>query len=257
MEWIRGNTSLHFISFCIWDKGDGYRAQTWRNRVPDGKTAPRSWFNRCEYCLHYVRGGKEGKWGKTGLERIRSNPECFKSIKIWYKQELERLSLCDGDIKDQYTRATGKKPYMLKHYFADSQFCIPTKKVYEEVYIPLGFTRKCEDLRQEYEDLRQEYEDLRYVHKCDENHCNVWRVNPVPSNNRRHTCQKSLEILRRIIRVSSKPGAVVLDCFMGSGSTGVAAKAEGRNFIGIEKNPEYYERAKEWIENEVFQQNLF
>lgn len=42
-----------FNSFCIWDKGKAYRAQSWLNRAADGKTALRSWFNRCEYCLEY------------------------------------------------------------------------------------------------------------------------------------------------------------------------------------------------------------
>ena len=64
------------------------------------------------------------------------------------------------------------------------------------------------------------------------------------------TCQKPVPLLERLIRVSSNPGAVVLDCFMGSGSTGVACLNTGRDFIGIEIDPDYFNIAKERIESE-------
>lgn len=64
------------------------------------------------------------------------------------------------------------------------------------------------------------------------------------SVNRLHTCQKPVELLERIIKVSSRPGGTVLDCFMGSGSTGAACISTGRKFIGIEKEPIYFERAR-------------
>lgn len=52
------------------------------------------------------------------------------------------------------------------------------------------------------------------------------------------------------MRVSSNPGDTVLDCFMGSGSTGVACIHEGRDFIGIEKDAEYFRIAKMRLEQE-------
>ena len=147
---------------------------------------------------------------------------------------------------------------MLRHYFQDSQFEIPTQKVWESVYMPLGFSKEYEELRQEYEELRQEYEELRQeyeelrnVHHCDALHCNVWNVPPIPSNNRFHTCEKPVEILERLVRVSSNPGDIVLDCFMGSGSTGVACIHEGRKFIGIERDTKYFETARARLEQEL------
>lgn len=62
-----------------------------------------------------------------------------------------------------------------------------------------------------------------------------------------HPTQKPLKLMRRIVRAVVPPGGVVLDCFMGSGTTGVAAIQEGRGFIGIEKNPAYYAIALERI----------
>lgn len=54
-----------------------------------------------------------------------------------------------------------------------------------------------------------------------------------------HPTQKPLEIVERIIRASCPPDGVVLDPFMGSGTTAVAARRCGRNFAGFELNPEY------------------
>jgi len=51
--------------------------------------------------------------------------------------------------------------------------------------------------------------------------------------------------MRYLVRLTKTPtGGVVLDPFMGSGSTGVACVMEGRDFIGCELNPEYYEIAQ-------------
>ena len=54
-----------------------------------------------------------------------------------------------------------------------------------------------------------------------------------------HPTQKPEALLRRIILASSEPGDVVLDPFLGSGTTAAAAKRLGRNFVGIERDPGY------------------
>lgn len=60
-----------------------------------------------------------------------------------------------------------------------------------------------------------------------------------------HTTVKPLDLIRYLCRLTKTPtGGIVLDPFMGSGTTGVAALREGRRFIGIEKEPEYFEIAK-------------
>lgn len=64
-----------------------------------------------------------------------------------------------------------------------------------------------------------------------------------------HPAQKPVELIERFIKVSSKPGDVILDCFMGSGTTGVACKNLGRDFIGIELEEKYYDIAKERLEH--------
>lgn len=63
-----------------------------------------------------------------------------------------------------------------------------------------------------------------------------------------HTTVKPISLMRYLARLTKTPtGGVVLDPFMGSGSTGVACMLEGRNFIGIELDKEYYQIAKKRI----------
>ena len=55
-----------------------------------------------------------------------------------------------------------------------------------------------------------------------------------------HITVKPIALMEHLIRIFSKEGSVVLDPFMGSGSTGIACIKNNRKFIGIEKNEEYY-----------------
>lgn len=63
-----------------------------------------------------------------------------------------------------------------------------------------------------------------------------------------HSTQKPAELLMRIILSTSNIGDIVLDPFLGSGTTGAVAKRLGRNFIGIEKEEAYVRIAKERID---------
>lgn len=62
-----------------------------------------------------------------------------------------------------------------------------------------------------------------------------------------HPTVKPLALMRYLCRLVTPPNGVILDPFMGSGTTGMAAKAEEFNFIGIEKEKEYFEIAKKRI----------
>jgi DNA modification methylase len=55
-----------------------------------------------------------------------------------------------------------------------------------------------------------------------------------------HPTQKPLSILKKLISVSSNKDDIVLDCFMGIGSTAVACKELGRNFLGCELDEKYW-----------------
>ena len=63
--------------------------------------------------------------------------------------------------------------------------------------------------------------------------------------NPKHPTQKPIKILEHIINIASNEGNVVLDPFMGVGSTGVAAQNLNRSFIGFELDRGYFNAAKE------------
>ena len=60
---------------------------------------------------------------------------------------------------------------------------------------------------------------------------------------RQHPTQKPIELMEYLIKTYTNEGETVLDNCMGSGTTGVACKKTGRHFIGIEKDPKYFELA--------------
>ncbi len=72
----------------------------------------------------------------------------------------------------------------------------------------------------------------------------VWRIPSVRANVE-HEAQFPIEMPRRVIRLLSAPGDLVLDCFIGSGTTAQAAAAEGRRYLGIDSVPRYVRLARE------------
>jgi site-specific DNA-methyltransferase (adenine-specific) len=78
-----------------------------------------------------------------------------------------------------------------------------------------------------------------------------------PGRDGRHPTEKPLTLMREIVLDFSRPGELVCDPFMGSGTTGVAAVGLGRRFVGIERNPDYFAIACERIERASKQPDLF
>lgn len=78
---------------------------------------------------------------------------------------------------------------------------------------------------------------------------NVIRTKRVSGEDAEHLTQKPVELLSRLLSVVTVPTDVVFDPFMGSGSTGVAAMELGRQFVGIEVEPKYFDIACKRIED--------
>lgn len=76
------------------------------------------------------------------------------------------------------------------------------------------------------------------------------------TENKQHPTQKPIGLMAWCIDLAGNP-ETILDPFMGSGTTGVAAIQMGRKFIGIEREPKYFEIACERIANAQRQQTLF
>lgn len=76
----------------------------------------------------------------------------------------------------------------------------------------------------------------------------VFNYKAPSSKQRIHPTEKPVEMLERLLKIHSSENQVVLDMFMGSGSTGEACLSLGRSFIGIEKDENYFNAAKKRIQ---------
>lgn len=99
------------------------------------------------------------------------------------------------------------------------------------------------------------------VNPLGKNPSDVWQIPKVTSGKSRsskervpHPAQTPTELFKRIILASSNPGELVLDPFLGSGTTAVVASALDRYSIGFELNSKYLDIAIERIRNEKIQQ---
>jgi site-specific DNA-methyltransferase (adenine-specific) len=78
-----------------------------------------------------------------------------------------------------------------------------------------------------------------------------------PERDGRHPTEKPRRLMAELVADYTQPDQRILDPFMGSGTTGVAAVQLGRNFIGIEQNPEFFEIACQRLHNAQRQGDLF
>jgi len=235
MEWIRQKTRFIFNSFSVWDKGD-FRALSWKN--PSDSNNLRSWFNTCEYCLFYTFQDE------TGLEQIL--PACFTPYLDYMTSEKNEAGM---NIKS-VNALTGYVSIASHWFWQEPQKRQPQPRfIGESDYRKLQSTgfwqRPYEALRQEYESLRQEYESLRYTFNNQKTHHSVWNYETAIKHG--HITPKPVDMLENILRHSSNEGDTVLDCFMGSGSTGVACINTNRSFIGIELDADYFKIAENRI----------
>lgn len=96
---------------------------------------------------------------------------------------------------------------------------------------------------------RQQHGKVKQIAEFSRRH-NVWDI-PIGTNKTKHPAVFPLQLAKDHIISWSNEGDIVLDPFMGSGTTGVACKELNRNFIGIEIVPEYYMISKNQITNHI------
>ena len=96
------------------------------------------------------------------------------------------------------------------------------------------------------------------------NNCGTSDILSVPNKktkgvdgNNIHNCEKPIELMRILIQNSSNEGEIILDPFMGSGTTAIAAIRTKRNFIGFELQKEYFDMAEKRIKDERRHLTLF
>jgi adenine-specific DNA-methyltransferase len=243
----------------------------WHNKTE--KEALRSFLSPYEsvvFAEHYGADGyAKGEAGYSAkVDELRGF--VFKPLLDYIEGERLRAGVSKEDINEALgCRRMGGMAG--RHYFSMSQWCLPTAEHYQKMreclsqlnhggeylkrdyeYLKRDYEdlkRDYEYLKRDYEDLKRDYEDLRrpFSVSADVPYTDVWTFKTVSHYAGKHPCEKPLEMLEHIIRTSSKEGATVLDCFMGTGNTGRAAVKLGRDFIGIDKDAKYFSRAEERI----------
>lgn len=160
---------------------------------------------------------------------------------------------------------------MCSHWFSRSQWQLPNREQYEQLQrlfadraAELGLDnplrkghpaltsnfdalkREYGQLRMQYDAFRQQYENLRRPFSVSKEvpYTDVWQFEPVASYPGKHPCEKPAAMLEHIISASSRPGDIVADFFMGSGSTVKAALKLGRQAIGVEFEEARFEQTK-------------
>lgn len=113
--------------------------------------------------------------------------------------------------------------------------------------------REFQQRRADSEQPRQAYAALRrpFLASPDRPYTDVWHFQSVPQSRGKHPCEKPVPLLEHMVLTSSRPGDVVLDCFMGRASTGVAARRTGRDFIGVDIAPKWCQRGQQRLEQET------
>jgi adenine-specific DNA-methyltransferase len=184
--------------------------------------------------------------GESGYERKCDQLRgfIFEPLRAYLRGEFDRAGIHTSSAND----FCGTASMATRHYFTQSQWCLPTAEHYAS--LQRGLNAKCnghgpEYLKRDYEDLKRDYEDLRRPFNAtpDAPYTDVWTFPTVMSYAGKHPCEKPLSLLEHIVRLSSKTGAVVLDCFMGSGATGHACINLERKFVGVEQSTQWFDAA--------------
>lgn len=106
-------------------------------------------------------------------------------------------------------------------------------------------------------DISKSNKSIGNILKSDRIHCSIRPDQLAESKNHGHTCSKPLPFMKALTQRFSLDYEIILDPFMGSGTTGVAAVQMGRKFIGIEREPSYFEIACKRIEDAQRIQDMF
>lgn len=100
-----------------------------------------------------------------------------------------------------------------------------------------------------YADFGNQYECIAFMPKEEfklksKRYSNVWNFDRIPADKLLHPTQKPESLIRRLIKVATNKGDLVLDPFIGSGTTAVSCNQLDRRWVGFEINPDYVKIAE-------------
>lgn len=254
------------LSHIVWRKPFSRANQTEKEAL----RAPFPASERLIFAEH--RGSDNIAKGEAGYEakcdQLRGF--LFEPLRKYLDDEREKAGISVREVAEAFQRKTGSRTVtgMAGHWFGAVQWALPTLENYQWLRTVLGgvfLPRRYEELRAQYEELRtvfdverQQYEELRrpFFVTADVPYTDVWDFPTVSHYPGKHPCEKPQDLLRHVIAASSRPGAVVLDAFLGSGAVCEAALALGRRCVGIELSEEWAERARRRCASVVFGSGL-
>jgi len=225
------------INWVTWDK---YNAAVGDKGFMDGFTVTgslRSFQDMAEYLVYHAMTATDANQYTQGGRFI------FEPLRAYLAGEWERAGLTFEDARQAVGCAAGSG--LPSHWFTRSQWMLPTADKYGQLRDYANTRDGGDYLRREYEDLRREYEDLRPTFNNPGKVSSVWPGPPAKKNG--HETPKPEWLLQRIIEATTNPGDVVLDIFMGGGTTAVAAKKLGRHYFGCDISEDYVRMARERV----------
>jgi DNA modification methylase len=225
-----------FRNLITWDKGNG-QGQNSENT--------RSYAIADEKCL----------FAMCGVQGFNNNADnYFEGWEPIRDYLLEQRLKAGWDIPTM-KRIAGHSDLYRDHWTCKSQWNMPTKEVYltfQKWCIEnniQAFQKEYEELKKEYEELKKEYEELKkeyystraYFNNIHDNFNNVWKFERHlrQGDEGGHATPKPIPLCERVIKSSCPEKGLVLDVFLGSGSTMVAAHQLKRRCFGIELEPKY------------------
>ncbi len=178
---------------------------------------------------------------------IRKSLDETNSIKIrkYFKEMLSYIGISKKEIMNDLGQG-------LDHCFryANRTFYIPTEKNYRALINTYNIDKMPGFI--EYNTLKKMWDDenstVFNIPKGDKIVKNVFEYKKDTLNI--HPTQKPIALLRKLISIFSNPNDTILDFTCGSGSTGIAAIQEGRKFVGIELDTEFYNEAIKWYKKQ-------
>ena len=206
----------------VWNKGNG---------LGMGSEKHRSYATVSERCLFFMLG-------EQGFNNNADNYwEGFEPIRSYLDGEMEKI----GGRK-RWKEVLGNQ--MGPHYFTRSQWMFPTREAYERLQAEAngdGFNRDYDELKRDYDELKREFDATRaYFDNTHENMTDVWDFERVIGEERHgHATPKPVQMMVRAIRSSTSDGDLLVEPFLGSGSTLIAAEQTGRKCYGLELTPAY------------------
>ena len=164
-------------------------------------------------------------------------------IKDFLKKQQKKMGLSSKQINEKLgVKSNGGGMWSI---YTGKNVCeqIPTKELWLKLQNVLNF------------DLP--YEEIGITFNPQMGYTDVWRDIDFYKEKRFHSTQKPIKLIERLIIASSKENMIVLDPFLGAGSTVLAAHKLGRKYIGIELDKDYYKISKERLGDLKKQKHLF